>query len=67
MQAMGNMHIMFKDDNMAGSSVSGVQLQLLWCVHTLWRVIIVESRKRPSKFIFVVLNFMTATSTQAMM
>ena len=43
MQAMGNMHIMFKDDNMAGSLVSGVQLQLLWCVHTRWRVIFVGS------------------------
>ena len=51
---------------MAGSLVSGVQLQLLWCVHAyIWRVIFVESLKRPSKLIFVVLNFMTATSTGA--
>ena len=32
---------------------------------TVWRVIFVESPKRPSKLIFVVLNFVTATSPGA--
>ena len=32
---------------------------------TVWRVIFVESPKRPSKLIFVVINFMTATSPGA--
>ena len=31
----------------------------------VWRVIFVESPKRPSKLIFVVLNFVTATSLGA--
>ena len=33
--------------------------------HTVWCVIFVESPKRPSKLIFVVLNFVTATSPGA--
>ena len=38
-------------------------LRLCLCNHnTVWRVIFVESLKRPSKLIFVVLNFVTATS-----
>ena len=28
--------------------------------HTVWRVIFVESRKWPSKLIFMILNFMTS-------
>ena len=33
--------------------------------NTVWRVIFVESPKRPTKLIFVVLNFVTATSLGA--
>ena len=35
------------------------------CIYTVWRVIFVESSKRPSKLIFVVLNFVIATSPGA--
>ena len=34
-------------------------------VGTVWRIIFVESLKRPSKLIFVVLNFVAATSPGA--
>ena len=34
-------------------------------LHIVWRVIFVENPKRPSKLIFMVLNFVAATSPGA--
>ena len=37
-------------------------VQYLFTSDTVWRIMFVENPKRPSKLIFVVLNFVTTTS-----